>query len=362
MSAASLEPACRPLLLDADLDVRRGDFRLRMNLSVDAGEVVALLGPNGAGKTTALRALAGLLPIDDGYVRLGRTVLEDAAARIRLVPEHRRVGVVFQDYLLFPHLTARENVAFGLRARGVDRATARARADGALERMGLAVHAGKRPAALSGGQAQRVALARALVTEPRLMLLDEPLAALDAGTRLEVRADLRRRLAEFDGATVVVTHDAVDAFVLADRLVVVEDGHVVQTGTPSEVATRPVTAYVARLVGLNLYRGEAVDGTVTLAGGAVLVGAHHDNGRVLVAFRPSSVVLHRRRPDSSARNTWAARVVSLEQQGDTVRVALTGPLDAAADVTPLAVAELGLEPGAEVWAALKATETAVYPA
>jgi molybdate transport system ATP-binding protein len=184
MSAASLEPACRPLLLDADLDVRRGDFRLRMNLSVDAGEVVALLGPNGAGKTTALRALAGLLPIDDGYVRLGRTVLEDAAARIRLVPEHRRVGVVFQDYLLFPHLTARENVAFGLRARGVDRAAARARADEALERMGLAEHADKRPAALSGGQAQRVALARALVTEPRLMLLDEPLAALDAGTRL----------------------------------------------------------------------------------------------------------------------------------------------------------------------------------
>jgi molybdate transport system ATP-binding protein len=350
-------------LLDADLDVRRDAFRLRMSLSVAAGEVVAMLGPNGAGKTTVLRALSGLLPIDHGYVRLGRDVLEDVTARIRLAPERRRVGMVFQDYLLFPHLTARENVAFGLRARGVDRESARRRADEALDRMGLAEHAGQRPAALSGGQAQRVALARALVTEPRLMLLDEPLAALDAGTRLEVRADLRRRLAEFDGATVVVTHDAVDAFVLADRLVVVEAGEVVQTGTPAEVATRPVTSYVARLVGLNLYRGVAADGVVTLASGARLVGPHHDNGTVLVAFRPSSVVLHRHRPDvSSARNTWAARVVSLEQQGDTVRVSLSGPMEAAADVTPLAVAELGLEPGAEVWAALKATETAVYPA
>ncbi len=349
-------------LLEADLDVRRGSFRLRMSLSVAAGEVVAMLGPNGAGKTTVLRALSGLLPVDEGYVRLGRDVLEDVTARIWRAPEHRRVGMVFQDYLLFPHLSARENVAFGLRARGIARDVARVRADDALDRMGLAEHAGKRPAALSGGQAQRVALARALVTEPRLMLLDEPLAALDAGTRPEVRADLRQRLAAFDGATVVVTHDAVDAFVLADRLVVVEDGRVVQTGTPAEVASRPVTAYVARLVGLNLYRGQAADGVVTLAGGARLVGAHHDYGPVLVAFRPSSVVLHRRRPDSSARNTWAARVVSLEQQGDTVRVALAGPLDAAADVTPLAVAELGLEPGVEVWAALKATETAVYPA
>jgi molybdate transport system ATP-binding protein len=349
-------------LLDAELEVRRDSFRLRLSLSVAAGEVVAMLGPNGAGKTTVLRALSGLLPVDNGYVRLGRDVLEDVAARIRVAPERRRVGMVFQDYLLFPHLSARENVAFGLRARGVDRDLARTKADEALDRMGLGEQAAKRPGALSGGQAQRVALARALVTEPRLMLLDEPLAALDAGTRLEVRADLRRRLADFDGATVVVTHDPVDAFVLADRLVVVEDGRVVQTGTPAEVASRPVTAYVARLVGLNLYRGVAADGVVSLAGGARLVGPHHDNGPVLVAFRPSSVVLHRRPPDSSARNTWAARVASLEQQGDTVRVSLTGPLDAAADVTPLAVAELGLEPGAEVWAALKATETAVYPA
>jgi molybdate transport system ATP-binding protein len=349
-------------MLEARLVVRRAGFTLDLALSVAGGEVVALLGPNGAGKTTALRALAGLVPLDAGFARIGHEIAEDAEARVRTPPERRRVGVVFQDYLLFPHLSARENVAFGLRARGVDRSDARGRADAALARFGLAEHAASRPAALSGGQAQRVALARALVGEPRLLLLDEPLAALDAGTRIEVRADLRRRLADFAGATVVVTHDAVDAFVLADRLVVVEDGRVVQTGTPSEVARRPVTAYVARLVGLNLYRGVAADGTVTLDGGGSLVGAHHDDGAVFVSFRPSSVTLHRGRPHSSARNAWPVTVEALEPQGDTVRVALTGQPDLAADVTPLAVAELGLEPGTRVWAALKATETEVYPA
>jgi molybdate transport system ATP-binding protein len=355
-------PAHDRTLLDAELLVRRDGFTLDLALSVAGGEVVALLGPNGAGKTTALRALAGLVPLDRGWTRIGGEVAEDAEARVRTAPERRQVGVVFQDYLLFPHLSARENVAFGLRARGVDRTSARARADAALARVGLAEHADKRPRALSGGQAQRVALARALVTEPQLMLLDEPLSALDAGTRIEVRADLRRRLTEFAGATVVVTHDAVDAFVLADRLVVVEDGRVVQTGTPADVARRPVTAYVARLVGLNLYRGVGADGVVTLDGGGSLVGAHHENGPSFVSFRPSSVTLHRRRPDSSARNTWPVTVEALEQQGDTVRVALAGRPDVAADVTPLAVAELGLEPGAQVWAALKATETEVYPA
>lgn len=348
--------------LEADLHVVRGTLDLRIALSAAPGQVVALLGPNGAGKTTSLRALAGLVPLHAGHVRLGGDVLEDVAAQVRVPPERRRVGVVFQDYLLFPHLSARDNVAFGLRAQGVDRVAARARADRALEAVGLAAHAGVRPRALSGGQAQRVALARALVTEPRLLLLDEPLAALDAATRLEVRADLRHHLAAFAGPTVVVTHDALDAFVLADRLVVVEAGRVVQTGSPEEVARRPVTEYVARLVGLNLYRGRAADGVVSLEGGTTLSGAHHETGPVLVAFSPSAVALHRRRPEGSARNCWPATVAALEQHGDTVRVRLAGAIEAFADVTPLSVTELGLEPGVEVWAAVKATETSVYPA
>ncbi len=348
--------------LDADVRVRRGSFDLEVALAVAPGEVVALLGPNGAGKSTLLRVLAGLLPCDDGYVRLAGAVLEDTASRARVDTDQRPVGVVFQDYLLFPHLSARENVAFGLRARGVDRAIARQRADTWLDRVGLSAYAGQRPGRLSGGQAQRVALARALAPEPTLLLLDEPLAALDAGTRLGVRADLRRHLAGYDGAAVVVTHDAVDAMVLADRLVVLEDGAVVQSGSPREVSARPRTEYVARLVGLNLLRGTAVDGRVDLDGGATLTTAGHADGDVFVAFAPAAVTLFTGRPDSSARNSWAGRVESVETHGDVVRVALTGAVPVVADVTPLAVADLGLRAGADVWAAVKATETTVYPA
>ncbi|MBA2769445.1 MAG: ABC transporter ATP-binding protein [Sporichthyaceae bacterium] len=332
-----------------------------MRFGVAAGEVVAILGPNGAGKSTALRALAGLLPLHRGHVRLDGAVLDDAAAGVRLPPERRPVGLVFQDYLLFPHLSARENVAFGLRARGVGRAAAGARADVALAGVGLADVGDRKPRQLSGGEAQRVALARVLVTEPRLVLLDEPLAALDAGSRLQVRADLRRQLAGFGGATVLVTHDALDAFVLADRLVVLEEGAVVQAGTPTEVARRPRTDYVARLVGLNLYRGVAHGTSVTLDTGAVVASAHHATGRVLVAFPPAAVTVHREQPHGSARNAWPVTVVRQEQHADTVRVWLTGPLDVAADLTPLSVGELRLEPGAEVWAAVKAMETMVYP-
>jgi molybdate transport system ATP-binding protein len=348
--------------LHADLTVVRGSFVLDLVLAVAAGEVLAVVGPNGAGKSTALRALAGLLPLHRGTARLGDVLLEDTAAGVRLPTERRPVGLVFQDYLLFPHLSARDNVAFGLRARKLGRAAAHTRADRMLTRLGVGEVAALRPGQLSGGQAQRVALARALVTEPRLLLLDEPLAALDAGIRPQVRADLRRRLAAFGGATVLVTHDALDAFVLADRLVVVEGGAVMQVGTPVEVARRPRTEYVAQLVGLNLYRGSAEGTTVRLAGGATVSSAHPGSGPVLVAFAPAAVTLHADRPASSARNVWPVTVSAVERHGDTVRVRLTGSLDVAADVTPVAVAELGLGPGAAVWASVKATETSVYPA
>jgi molybdate transport system ATP-binding protein len=350
------------MTLQADLQVVRGDFALDLALAAAPGEVVALLGPNGAGKSTTLRALAGLTPLSGGVVRVDGDVVEDVGAGVRTPPERRRVGMVFQDHLLFPHLSARENVAFGLRARGLSRSAARSRADAALDRVGLAREAGRRPRELSGGQAQRVALARALVTEPGRLLLDEPLSALDAGTRIEIRADLRRRLDGFGGATVVVTHDALDAFVLADRLVVVEDGREVQAGAPAEVARRPRTDYVARLVGLNLYRGQGHSDGVVLDGGARLTSVRPQDGPVLVAFSPSAVALHRDRPEGSARNCWQTTVRAVEQHGDTMRVRLTGPLDLAADVTPLSVAALGLQPGATVWAAVKATETTVYPA
>ncbi|MGA5518284.1 ABC transporter ATP-binding protein [Streptomyces pseudogriseolus] len=343
--------------LDARLVVERGSFRLDIALTAAPGDVVALLGPNGAGKTTALRALAGLAPLSDGHLRLDGTDLA------RTPPESRPVGVVFQDYLLFPHLTALDNVAFGPRCRGVGKSEARARAAAWLERMGLAGHTGAKPRRLSGGQAQRVALARALATDPRLLLLDEPLAALDARTRLEVRAQLRRHLADFEAVAVLVTHDPLDAMVLADRLVVVEHGRVVQEGAPADIARHPRTEYIAQLVGLNLYRGRADGHTVRLDAGPEVSTTEDLAGPAFVAFPPGAVTLYQDRPTgSSARNLWRCEVAGLESHGDQIRVELTGELPLAADLTAVAVAELGLHPGAPVWAAVKATQTHAYPA
>jgi molybdate transport system ATP-binding protein len=344
----------------ARLVVVRGGFRLDIALDVAAGEVVALLGPNGAGKSTALRALAGLVPLDDGSITIdGDEVVGPGRS---VPPEHRRVGVVFQDYLLFPHLTALDNIAFGPRCAGLSRTAARAVATGWLARMDLPDAAGLKPSSLSGGQAQRVALARALATSPVLLLLDEPLAALDARTRLTVRSDLRRHLADFGGATVMVTHDPLDAMVLADRIVVIEDGRVVQAGTPPEIVRRPRTDYVARLAGLNLYRGTATSGRVDLAGGGVLAVDEPVDGDVFVAFSPSAVAVHRRKPDGSPRNVWPVVVAGVERYGDRVRVEFAGVPPVVAEVTTAAAAELDLSPGQDAWAAVKATETYAYPA
>ncbi len=349
--------------LDAAVALRRGALSLDVALDAGPGEVVAVLGPNGAGKTSLLRALAGLDALETGHVRLGDVVLDDPAAGVFVPPERRRVGVVFQDYLLFAHLSARDNVAFGLRARGLGRHEAARRAEAWLERVGLADHAGHRPRALSGGQAQRVALARALVTEPHLLLLDEPLAALDAGTRGAVRRDLRRHLDGFAGVTVLVTHDPVDAYALANRVVVVEQGRVVQTGTLAGVTAHPRSRYVAELVGVNLLSGRSAAGTVTLDGGGLLtVTDDAPDGQVLVALRPSAVAVHRDRPSGSPRNVWAVVVTDVDRHADRVRLRLDGPVTVVAEITTAALAELGVRPGDPAWASVKATEPTVYPA
>lgn len=394
VSGPDTAPAPNPLLA-ADLLVRRGDFSLQLALTVAAGEVVALVGPNGAGKTTTLRTLAGLIRPDHGRIALAGTVLDrwqDGREQVRVPPYRRPVAVVFQDYLLFPHLTVLDNVAFGPRSAGRNRRTARADAARWLRRLDAADLATLRPAQLSGGQAQRVALARALATDPQLLLLDEPLAALDARTRLTVRGELRRHLAGFAGATVVITHDPTDAAVLADRLVVIEDGRLVQQGTPGEVARRPRSDYVARLVGLNLLAGVGVDQGVRLSDGTVLSTGPDRTGRrgpVFAAFRPAAVAVWPRRPYGSPRNVWAVRVTGLEPYGDSVRVELarlaaptsqptsrptsqpasqpasrptTGAATVVAELTATAVAELELVPGRTVWATVKASEIEVYPA
>jgi molybdate transport system ATP-binding protein len=341
-----------------------GGFDLDLRLELAAGEVVALLGPNGAGKSTALRTLAGLLPLDDGRLSQGGSAWDDPARGVFVPPHRRSVGVVFQDYLLFPHLSTLDNVAFGLRCRGASKRAARTTAETWLRRVGLAGHAARKPAALSGGQAQRVALARALAVEPELLLLDEPLAALDAETRIEVRSDLRHHLAAFPGCALVVTHDPLDAMLLADRLVVLEAGRLVQQGGPAEVARRPRTRYVAKLVGLNLLHGESRGGTVRLGNGetvhAVEPSAH--DGEVLIAFRPAAVSVYRDAPYGSPRNVWPATVTSVDPYGGSVRVTVTGPVALTAEVSTAAVADLSLAPGAAVHVSVKAAEIDVYPA
>jgi molybdate transport system ATP-binding protein len=348
--------------LEARVELLLGQLHLDVDLAVASGELVVLLGPNGAGKTTLLRALAGLVLLDRGRVVLDGAVLEDTEAGGWVPTEQRPIGFVFQDYLLFPHLSALENVAFGLRARGLGRAEARRRAAAWLDRVGLAAHAGDRPRALSGGQAQRVALARAMVGEPRLLLLDEPLAALDAATRAEVRRDLRRHLASFDGTRLLVTHDPLEAMALADRLVVLEGGHITQTGTPNQVSAQPRSRYVAELVGINLYRGRADGATVELAGGGRLVAADLHRGEVFAAVHPHAVALHRQPPEGTPRNVWAGTADTLEAAGDRVRVRVAGTVPIVAEVTPAAASELRLADGGPVWASVKATEVTVYPA
>jgi molybdate transport system ATP-binding protein len=355
-------PALTGERLDARVQVTVGAFELDCELAVGGGEVVAIVGPNGAGKTTLLRALAGLLAVDAGRIELSGEVLDDPSVPVFVPPEHRHVGVVFQDGQLFPHLSAAENVAFGLRARGTTRRDASARAAEWLDRMGLAGRGDERPGRLSGGQAQRVALARALAIEPTLLLLDEPLASLDAATRAEVRRDLATHLRSFAGVRVVVTHDPVDALGLADRIVVLEGGRVVQAGTAAEIVARPRSPYVAELVGTNLYRGTASGSEVRTDSGATLVTAVRAQGPVFATVHPRAVALHRQRPDGTPRNVWRARVRHVERLTDRVRVQLDGELPVVAEVTVAATDALGLRENAEVWAAVKATEVDVYEA
>jgi molybdate transport system ATP-binding protein len=343
--------------------VRSGDFELDVSLDALPGEVLAVLGPNGAGKSTLLRALAGLQALRTGAVRLGDTILDEPERDVFVAPQQRRLGVVFQDHRLFPHLRVVDNVAFGLRARGSDARRARSAAHTWLDRLGVADLARRHPRQLSGGQAQRVALARALACEPAALLMDEPLAALDVQTRAEVQGELREHLGAFSGPTLIVTHDPIEALLLAARIVVLERGRVVQVGTPAEVTSRPLTPYVARLVGMNLYLGSAKGDTVRVDGGGSLVAADAPGGRVFAALRPSAITVHTEAPHgSSARNVWTAPITSLAPLGDRIRVGTGGELAAAVDVTAAAVAELELTLGREVWLSAKATDVTAYPA
>jgi molybdate transport system ATP-binding protein len=346
--------------LEAHLRLRRGALELDARLVIEGGETVALVGPNGAGKSSCLLAIAGLAPLEAGRVALDGEVLDGGPGGPFVPPEARGVGLVFQGSRLFPHLSALENAAFGLRARGSSRGEARRTALGWLERLGVAHRAAARPAELSGGEAQRVALARALAPGPRALLLDEPLAAVDASGRLELRRELAAHLADFPGPRLVVAHEASDALALADRVVVLEEGRVVQEGTAAELALRPGSRFVADLVGLNRFEGRCRAGVVTIGAGELVVSSSLD-GEVVVSVHPRAVALFPERPAGSPRTVWRAPVLGVEALGDRARVRLGGPLEVVAEVTPAAVRELALEPGAELWVAIKATELVVAP-
>jgi molybdate transport system ATP-binding protein len=346
--------------LHARVRTQLGTLGLDCDLSVDAGVTVAVLGPNGAGKTTLLRVIAGLVPVDEGRVECDGAVFEDTATGTWLTPEARRVGFVFQDHGLFPHISVLDNVAFGLRARGVDRKTANAKAHEWLERVELATYATSRPSVLSGGQSQRAALARVLVTEPQALLLDEPLAAVDASGRLELRRALREHLSSFAGVRLIVTHDPLEAASLAERVVVLEDGRVTQEGTFGEVSARPRSAWIARMAGLNLLRGAVSDGTILLDDGSRLTVATDIRGPALATIHPRAVALYRQAPEGSPRNVLRCKVAGVDPEGDRWRIRLDGPFPMVAEVTPAAAADLRLADGGEVFAVVKATEIDVY--
>lgn len=350
------------MTLEAVVRTRVGDLDLDVSLGVGGGQIVALLGPNGAGKTSLLRAIAGLIPVSDGRVVIDGEVLQDTRTGQATPTDRRPIGFVFQDYLLFPHLNVLENVGFGLRARGVARAQARAAARSWLDRVGLSTHATSRPRELSGGQAQRVALARALAIGPKLLLLDEPLAALDARARVEVRRNLKQHLSSFHGTRLLVTHDPLDAMVLSDRLLIMERGHIVQEGSMDELRAHPRSFYVADLVGLNLYRGVARGDHVDLDVSGTLIVPDAGRGPVFVVVHPRAVALHRVRPEGSPRNVWSGRIDGLDTEGERVRARIEGPIPVVAEVTPRAVEAMALRRGDEIWVSVKASEVTAYPA
>ena len=328
-------------------------FDAAIDLAVEPGETLALVGPSGAGKTSVLRVVAGLLSPKTGHVAFGSAVWLDTETGLDLPPERRSVGLVFQEYALFPHMSVEANVGFAGRDRVGE----------LLERFGIAGLARARPADLSGGERQRVALARALARDPAVLLLDEPLSALDAHTRAHVRAELRELLADLGLPTLVVTHDFEDAAALADRVGVLVDGQLLQEGTASELVAAPENPFVASFTGANLLRGQATAGRNGLTEVALDVGftAYSTDpgaGRVALAVYPWEVAIARVAPDDSAVNHVRAPIASIVVLGNRVRVRV-GPITA--EVTAQSVERLGLREGDVVVASFKATGARLLP-
>ena len=344
---------------------RLGGFALAAELSVRRGETTVIVGESGAGKSTLLRLVAGLEHPDEGHITLDDLVYADTRLGQAVPAWRRSVGFVFQDYALFPHLTVAENVMFGLRASGTGRRDARKSSTAMLERLGVGELAERPVAGLSGGQQQRVALARALVLDPDVLLLDEPLSALDLRTRRAIRGELRELLRGLPCCTLYVTHNPIEAMFFGERLVVLERGRVTQAGTREDLLLHPRTGYVAELVGTNLLYGSSGDRGVEVRTGAgpLLVGTEPVEGETFVTVSPREITLYRDRPDASAQNLFTGPVLELVPEppgGERVRVALGTTPALVAEVTREAVAALGLHEGMVVHAGFKATGVRTY--
>lgn len=343
-----------------DLYVDLEDFRLRrVNLDIAAGEYFVILGPTGAGKTVLLETLAGLFESSQGRILL------DGEDVTHTPPERRGVGFVYQEYLLFPHLTVADNIAFGLRLRGVDRATMDQRVAKMSEVLGIDRLRHRRPGTLSGGEQQRVALARALVVEPRVLLLDEPLGALDPETREGLQRELAQLHRELRTTTIHVTHDFEEAVALGDRIAVMNDGRVEQVGSPDDVFRRPASEFVARFVGVrNIFRGEACpaeDGYSVLSlDGFEIAAVTHLVGQVHGSIRPEEIIISSRPLRSSAQNSFCASIVSILDKGTVVHVVVSVPPDFTCIITRRSLEEMELREGMEVYISFKASAVHVF--
>jgi molybdate transport system ATP-binding protein len=371
-------------MLRARVSKRLGSFELDVALEVPDRSVLVVVGESGSGKSTLLRILAGLLSPDRGTIEVDGETWFDTTSGTALPAHARAIGYVAQDYALFPHRTVAENVAFGLRASRVPEGVVKARVARALERLGVAALAARRPHELSGGQQQRVAIARAVVLEPRLLLFDEPLSALDASSRRSIRVELRRLLGELDASTLYVTHHPAEALALGQRIAVLEAGHTSQNGSREELMRRPRSTYVAEFLGVNFFRGfrvggpgSAVAGESGVAGAAAGNGARialphgelaisgepiEPEGDLAVVVHPKDIALSLERPAGTPRNVFEGTIEELAPEppsGDLVRVALATTPRLTAEVTREAVDALRLAPGVHVYASFKAAGVTV---
>jgi molybdenum ABC transporter ATP-binding protein len=354
-------------MLSVQVEKALSEFPLAIGFEVKPAETLVIIGPSGCGKTTTLNMIAGLVTPDSGRIALGDQLLWDGPHGARMPAESRKVGYVFQDFALFPHMSVAENVAYGLRARRCPKQEIPGKVEGALKLLGIDGLRDRRPGELSGGERQRVALARAIACDAEILLLDEPLGSLDAQTRNQVRGELQRMLRAVGRIVIMVTHDYVDALTFGDQICVLDRGRVLQIGNREELLRHPKSRFVAELTGVNFFEGtvsaDKEDGLTEIRiGDCSLYAADngHRAGSTLVAFFPSDVSLSTEPASTSARNVFKSTVQEVVYMGDKVRVALNGSLPMCAEVTANALTKLAIGEGDTVYASLKATAIKTY--